>query len=117
MASARKGFALPGVSGARGSVPLLPVLFRLRGLDRCPLLLFLVGSECSPASPLCGLCEHLPRVGQHLRGRCAQCKEPALGFFRLDVMDVDLENNVVAVRGSVPGHRNAYLVVRPSLKM
>lgn len=35
----------------------------------------------------------------------------------LDVMDVDLENNVVAVRGSVPGHRHAYLVVRPSLKI
>lgn len=35
----------------------------------------------------------------------------------LDIMDIDLENNVVAVRGSVPGHRNAYLVVRPSVKL
>ena len=34
----------------------------------------------------------------------------------LKVIDVDLDNNLIAVHGSVPGHRNGYLVVKPSLK-
>jgi len=35
----------------------------------------------------------------------------------LDVLDIDAANNTVAVRGSVPGHRDAFLVIRPSIKV
>lgn len=35
----------------------------------------------------------------------------------LKVMDIDKENNVIAVRGSVPGHRDGFLVLKPSLKI
>lgn len=34
----------------------------------------------------------------------------------LKIMDLDTENGVIAVRGSVPGHANSYLVLRPSVK-
>lgn len=34
----------------------------------------------------------------------------------LDVLDFDQDSRVLAVRGSVPGHRDGYLVVRPSIK-
>ncbi len=34
----------------------------------------------------------------------------------LQILDVDQANNVVAVRGSVPGHRDGFLIVRPSIK-
>jgi large subunit ribosomal protein L3 len=34
----------------------------------------------------------------------------------LDVLDFDQNSRVLAVRGSVPGHRDGYLVVRPSIK-
>jgi large subunit ribosomal protein L3 len=34
----------------------------------------------------------------------------------LRVMDVDTEANVIALKGSVPGHINSYLVIRPSIK-
>jgi large subunit ribosomal protein L3 len=34
----------------------------------------------------------------------------------LAVLDVDKESNVIAICGSVPGHRNGYLVLRPSVK-
>jgi large subunit ribosomal protein L3 len=32
-------------------------------------------------------------------------------------LDIDKENNVIAVRGSVPGHRDGFLVLRPSIKI
>jgi large subunit ribosomal protein L3 len=35
----------------------------------------------------------------------------------LQVLDVDQTNNVVAVRGSVPGHRDGFLIVKPSIKV
>ena len=35
----------------------------------------------------------------------------------LQVLDVDQTNNVVAVRGSVPGHKDGFLIVRPSIKV
>ena len=35
----------------------------------------------------------------------------------LQVLDVDQANNVVAVRGSVPGHRDGFLIVKPSIKV
>ncbi len=34
----------------------------------------------------------------------------------LDILDIDSANNVVAVRGSVPGHRDGFLIVQPSIK-
>lgn len=34
----------------------------------------------------------------------------------LKVVDIDLEANVIALKGSVPGHRNAFVVVQPSVK-
>ncbi|NRA64415.1 MAG: 50S ribosomal protein L3 [Pseudobacteriovorax sp.] len=34
----------------------------------------------------------------------------------LKVMDVDVDANVIALKGSVPGHRNGFVVVKPSLK-
>lgn len=34
----------------------------------------------------------------------------------LQVLDVDKENRVLAVRGSVPGHRDGFLIVKPSIK-
>ena len=35
----------------------------------------------------------------------------------LRVVDIDLESNVIAVRGSVPGHRDGYVVLKPSVKL
>jgi large subunit ribosomal protein L3 len=35
----------------------------------------------------------------------------------LDVLDIDKENNVIAVRGSVPGHRDGFLILAPSIKV
>jgi large subunit ribosomal protein L3 len=34
----------------------------------------------------------------------------------LSVMDVDAASNVIALKGSLPGHNNSYLVIRPSIK-
>jgi large subunit ribosomal protein L3 len=35
----------------------------------------------------------------------------------LQVLDIDKENSVLAVRGSVPGHRDGFLLVKPSKKI
>jgi len=35
----------------------------------------------------------------------------------LEVLDLDKTNNVLAVRGSVPGHRDGFLIVKPSIKV
>lgn len=35
----------------------------------------------------------------------------------LRVVDIDLEANVIALKGSIPGHRNGFVVVRPSIKV
>lgn len=35
----------------------------------------------------------------------------------LQVLDIDKENRVLAVRGSVPGHRNGFLLIKPSKKL
>lgn len=37
-------------------------------------------------------------------------------MLNLKVMDLDKNNNVIAIKGSVPGHENSYLVLRPSIK-
>ena len=34
----------------------------------------------------------------------------------LKVLDVDLETNTIAIKGSVPGTRNGFLYLRPSIK-
>jgi large subunit ribosomal protein L3 len=34
----------------------------------------------------------------------------------LKVMDIDSETSVIAVKGSVPGHRDGYVLVQPSVK-
>jgi hypothetical protein len=34
----------------------------------------------------------------------------------LEVVNVDAQNNMLLVKGSVPGHDNSYLVVRKSIK-
>ena len=34
----------------------------------------------------------------------------------LQVIKVDAENSVVAIKGSVPGHNNGYLIIKPSIK-
>jgi large subunit ribosomal protein L3 len=34
----------------------------------------------------------------------------------LSIMDVDATSNVIALKGSLPGHNNSYLVIRPSIK-
>ena len=34
----------------------------------------------------------------------------------LKVVDVDAEANVIAIKGSVPGHRNGFVVVKASIK-
>jgi len=35
----------------------------------------------------------------------------------LKVVDVDVQNNVIALKGSVPGHRDGYLILKPSQKL
>ncbi len=35
----------------------------------------------------------------------------------LKVVDVDVEANVIALKGSVPGHRDGFVVVKPSIKL
>lgn len=34
----------------------------------------------------------------------------------LKVVDIDTDKNVIAIRGSVPGHRDGYVLVQPSVK-
>jgi large subunit ribosomal protein L3 len=34
----------------------------------------------------------------------------------LKVVDVDVEANVIALKGSVPGSRNGFVIVKPSVK-
>jgi len=35
----------------------------------------------------------------------------------LKVLDVDKENNVIAVKGSVPGNRDSFMILKPSIKI
>ena len=35
----------------------------------------------------------------------------------LKVVDVDVEANVIALKGSVPGHRDGFVIVKPSTKL
>ena len=51
--------------------------------------------------------------GQHLPGHMGAEKKTVQN---LEVVKIDKENNLLAVRGSVPGHKNSYLVIRKSKK-
>lgn len=51
--------------------------------------------------------------GHHLPGHMGNQKVTAQN---LEVIKVDKDNNLLAVRGSVPGHRNSYLVIKKAKK-
>ena len=51
--------------------------------------------------------------GQHMPGHMGMDKQTTQS---LRVMSVDAENNLILVKGAVPGHKNAYLTVNRSLK-
>jgi len=52
--------------------------------------------------------------GHHLPGHMGAKQETSKN---LKVIKVDLENNVLLVRGAVPGHNNGYLVIRKAKKV
>ncbi len=51
--------------------------------------------------------------GRHLPGRMGGNKRTVQ---KLKVTKVDLENNILMVKGAVPGHKNGYLVIRNTSK-
>ena len=51
--------------------------------------------------------------GTHMPGHMGARK---LTVQNLRVLDVDTENNILVIKGAVPGHRNGYIVVRLSKK-
>lgn len=51
--------------------------------------------------------------GKHQPGRMGNAQRTILN---LDLVDVNTDSNVIAIKGSVPGHRDGYLVIRPSIK-
>ena len=51
--------------------------------------------------------------GQHMPGHMGMDK---MTTQNLRVMNVDVENNMILVKGAVPGHKNGYLLVNKSLK-
>jgi large subunit ribosomal protein L3 len=52
--------------------------------------------------------------GHHLPGHMGTDR---VTMQNLEVMKVDKENNLIVVKGAVPGHKNGYLMVRESRKM
>ena len=51
--------------------------------------------------------------GHHLPGRMGGNKRTTQ---KLKIVKVDLENNLLMVKGAVPGHKNSYLVIRNTSK-
>ena len=51
--------------------------------------------------------------GHHLPGRMGGNKRTTQ---KLKIVKVDLENNVLMVKGAVPGHKNSFLVIRNTSK-
>ncbi len=51
--------------------------------------------------------------GQHMPGHMGTDK---VTVQNLRVMSVDLENNLILIKGAVPGHKNGYLTVNKALK-
>ena len=62
-----------------------------------------------------GACTTPGRVmkGKRMPGHMGQSQRT---IQNLKVMDLDTENNVIAIHGSVPGNRESYLVLKPSIK-
>ncbi len=51
--------------------------------------------------------------GHHMPGHMGACK---VTVQNLKVVKVDAENNIILVKGAVPGHKNSYLVIRKAKK-
>jgi len=51
--------------------------------------------------------------GHHLPGHMGSCR---VTIQNLEVVKVDLQNNLLLVKGAVPGHRNSYLVIKKAKK-
>lgn len=51
--------------------------------------------------------------GHHMPGHMGACQVTTQN---LRVIKVDVENNLLLVKGAVPGHRNSYLVIRKAKK-
>ena len=63
-----------------------------------------IGSSTTPGRTIKG--HHMPgHMGAH-----------RTTVFGLKVMKIDPENNLIALKGAVPGHKNSYLVLRKTLK-
>ncbi|MFA6349522.1 MAG: 50S ribosomal protein L3 [Candidatus Omnitrophota bacterium] len=51
--------------------------------------------------------------GHHLHGHMGNEKCTILN---LKVVKIDVENNIIFIRGAVPGHKNSYVIVRKAIK-
>lgn len=51
--------------------------------------------------------------GHHMPGHMGMCR---ITVQNLKVVKVDLENNMLLVKGAVPGHKNSYLIIRKAKK-
>jgi large subunit ribosomal protein L3 len=51
--------------------------------------------------------------GHHLPGHMGCCQ---VTVQNLRVVKVDIENNILLVKGAVPGHKNSYLIIRKAKK-
>jgi large subunit ribosomal protein L3 len=64
-----------------------------------------IGASASPSRVL---------KGQHMPGHMGADKTT---IQNLEILKVDTDKNLLAVKGTVPGHNNAYLTVRPAKKV
>jgi large subunit ribosomal protein L3 len=51
--------------------------------------------------------------GKHLPGHMGNKK---VTLQNLRVMKVDIEKNILAIKGAVPGHKNSYLIIKKAIK-
>ncbi|MFH1354552.1 MAG: 50S ribosomal protein L3 [Candidatus Omnitrophota bacterium] len=63
-----------------------------------------IGSSATPSRVL---------KGQHLPGHMGHQQ---VTIQNLRIVNVDAQNNLILVKGAVPGHKNSYLVVKTALK-
>ena len=73
------------------------------------------GSMCHRAPGSIGASAYPSRVykGHHLPGHMGSQRVNAQN---LEVIKIDKDNNLLVVRGSVPGHKNSYLIIKKSKK-